>query len=50
VHEAVPASGPGTLDGIASIPGGGVWVTGSTGDTTGETGNTTIKPLIARRA
>ena len=50
VHEAVPASGPGTMGGIAGIPGGGVWVTGSTGDTTGETGNTTIKPLIARRA
>ena len=38
VHEAVPASGPGTMGGIAGIPGGGVWVTGSTGDTTGETG------------
>ncbi len=49
VHEAVPASGPGTLDGIAGIPGGGVWVTGSTGDNTGETGSTPIIPLIARR-
>lgn len=49
VHEAVPASGPGTMDGIAGIPGGGVWVTGSTGDNTGETGNSPILPLIARR-
>jgi hypothetical protein len=49
VHEAVPASGPGTMDGIAGIPGGGVWVTGSTGDNTGETGSTPIIPLIARR-
>jgi hypothetical protein len=49
VHGAVPASGPGSLVGIAAIPGGGVWVTGSTGDNTGETGNTPIRPLIARR-
>ena len=49
VHGAVPASGPGSLAGIAAIPGGGVWVTGSTGDNTGETGNTPIRPLIARQ-
>lgn len=49
VHAAVPAPGPGILPGIAAIPGGGVWVTGSTGDNTGETGDTPIRPLIARR-
>jgi hypothetical protein len=49
VHMAVPASGPGSLQGIASVPGGGFWVTGSIGDNTGETGDSAIKPLIARR-
>lgn len=50
VHVALPASGPGSLPGIAAIPGGGVWVTGSVGDNTGETGSTKVLPLIARRA
>jgi hypothetical protein len=49
VHAAVPAAGPGSLAGVAAVPGGGVWVTGSTGDNTGETGDTPIRPLIARR-
>ena len=50
VHVALPASGPGSLPGIAAIPGCGVWVTGSVGDNTGETGSTKVLPLIARRA
>ncbi len=50
VHVALPASGPGSLPGIAAIPGGGFWVTGSVGDNTGETGDTKVLPLIARRA
>lgn len=49
IHAPVPAAGPGSLIGIAPVPGGGVWVAGSTGDNTGETGDTTVLPLIARR-